>query len=238
ASARTALATELVWEHDFKGAETQYRKAISLEPSNALAHQWYGVLLMMLGKQTDAVAEEKIASDLEPLSLQIQNNYATFVNIAGDHGVALRQFQKTIVEEPDSSWVRRNPWVLSNMARVYADNGEYATAIQMTNRALEIVPGVPRAVYGLAVIFDEMGRRDLARRAFARADTTSDQYAAYRGMLYGEEGDIDSAFVWFDRQKTWGIQATLSMQSDRRLGRLRAEPRYRVLLSRIGITAM
>jgi hypothetical protein len=57
-------------------------------------------------------------------------------------------------------------------------------------------------------------------------------------MLYGEEGDIDSAFVWFDRQKTWGIQATLSMQSDRRLGRLRAEPRYRVLLSRIGITAM
>ena len=234
ASARTALATELIWEHDFAGAESEYRKAISLEPTNATAHQWYGVLLMILRRMPEAVAEEKRAADLEPLSLQIQNNYATFLNISGDHLGALRQFQKTVGEEPDSAWVRRNPWVLANMSRVYADNGQYANAIRMINRALEIVPGNPRALHTMAVIYDEMGRGDLARQAFARADTSNEQYPAYRGMVYADQGQADSAFLWFDREEKWGIQPMLSLQSDRHIDPLRSDPRSPPLLGGVG----
>jgi DNA-binding SARP family transcriptional activator/Flp pilus assembly protein TadD len=236
ALARTALATELIWEHDFVGAESEYRRAISLEPKNATAHQWYGVLLMILRRVPEAVAEEKRAADLEPLLLQIQNNYATFVNVSGDHVGALRQFQKTVGEEPDSAWVRRNPWVLANMSRVYADNGQYANALQMINRALGIVPGNPRALHTMAVIYEEMGRGDLARQAFARADTSNEQYAAYRGMVYAGEGKLDSAFLWFGREEKWGIQPMLSLQSDQRLDPVRSDPRYKALLRRIGIT--
>ena len=235
ASARTALATELIWEHDFAGAESEYRKAISLEPTNATAHQWYGVLLMILRRIPESVAEEKRASDLEPLSLQIQNNYATFVNASGDHLGALRQFQKTVGEEPDSAWVRRNPWVLTNMSRVYADNGQYANAIRTSNLALQIVPGNPRALHTMAAIYDVMGRPDLARQAFAHADSSSEQYAAYRGMRYAVEGKADSAFVWFDRVEKWGIQPMLSLQADRLIDPMRSDPRYRALLARIGI---
>ncbi|HEY1952126.1 MAG TPA: tetratricopeptide repeat protein, partial [Gemmatimonadaceae bacterium] len=235
ASARTALASGLMWEHDFAGAEAEYRKAIAFDPKSAIAHQWYGVLLMILRRIPEAVAQEKIASDLEPLSLQIQNNYATFVNVSGDHAGALRQFQKTIGEEPDTAWVRRNPWVLSNMARTYADNGRYAEAVQMMTRALEIAPGSPRAVHDMAVIYDEMGRRDLARRAFAGADTSNDQYAAFRGMLYADQGSADSAFLWFDRQGTWGIQPMLALQADRDVDPMRNDPRFGALLRRLGI---
>jgi Flp pilus assembly protein TadD len=207
-----------------------------LEPKNATAHQWYGVLLMILRRVPEAVAEEKRAADLEPLSLQIQNNYATFVNASGDHVGALRQFQKTVGEEPDSAWVRRNPWVLANMSRVYADNGQYANALQMINRALAIVPGNPRALHTMAVIYEEMGRSDLARQAFARADTSNEQYAAYRGMVYAGEGKLDSAFLWFGREEKWGIQPMLSLQSNQRLDPVRSDPRYKALLRRIGIT--
>ena len=55
ATARTALATELIWEHDFAGAEREFRKAISLDPADATAHQWYGVLLMILGRVRESV---------------------------------------------------------------------------------------------------------------------------------------------------------------------------------------
>ena len=236
ASPHTALATELIWEHDFAAAESEYKKAISLEPTNATAHQWYGVLLMILGRVGEAVAEEKRAADLEPLSLQIQNNYATFVNISGDHLAALRHFEKTIGEEPDSAWVRRNPWVLANMARVYADNGQYANAIRMINRAVEIVPRNPRALHTMAVIYHGMGRTDLARQAFARADTSNEQYAAYRGMVYADQGKADSAFLWFDRQN-WGIQPMLGLQSDRHIDPMRGDPRFAALLRRLGIPA-
>jgi serine/threonine-protein kinase len=235
ASARTALATELIWEHDFAGAESEYRKAILLEPTNASAHQWYGVLLMILRRVPESVAEERRAADLEPLTLQIQNNYATFLNASGDHAGALRQFEKVVGEEPDSAWVRRNPWVLANMSRVYADNGQYATALQMINRAVAIIPDNPRALRTLSVIYHLMGRSDLARQAFARADTSNEQYAAYRGMGYAVEGKPDSAFIWFDRVEKWGIQPMLSLQSDRLIGPMRGDPRYVALMRRLGI---
>lgn len=237
ASAHTALASALIWEHDFAGAESEYRKAISFEPTNATAHQWYGVLLMILGRVREAVAEERRAADLEPLSLQIQNNYATFVNISGEHLAALRHFEKTIGEEPDSAWVRRNPWVLANMARVYADNGDYANAVRAIKRAVEIVPRNPRALHTMAVIYHGMGRSDLARQAFARADASNEQYAAYRGMVYADQGKADSAFLWFDRQQNWGIQPMLSLQSDPHIDPMRGDPRYAALLRRLGIPA-
>ncbi|HEY8164354.1 MAG TPA: tetratricopeptide repeat protein [Gemmatimonadaceae bacterium] len=181
------------------------------------------------------VAEEKRAADLEPLSLQIQNNYGAFLNCSGEHLAALRQFQKTIGEEPDSVWVRRNPWVLINMSGVYAANGQFANAIRMAKRGLEIVPRNPRASLTLAVIYDKMGRSDLARQAFARADTSNEQYAAYRGMLYAVEGNPDSAFLWFGREEKWGIQPMLSLQCHPDINPERRDPRYRALLTRLGI---
>ena len=235
AGAHTALATELVWEHDFSGAEAEYRKAIAVEPGNATAHQWYGVFLMILRRVPDAVAEERRAAELEPLSLQIQNNYGTFLNAAGDHAGALHQFQQSIAEEPDSAWVRRNPWVLANMARVYADNGQYANAVRSMRRALRIVPRSPRALHTMAVIYDEMGRRDLAREAFALADTSNEQYPAYRGIEYAGEGNLDSAFVWFARATAWGVQPMLTLQSDRQLDDARGDPRFGALLTRLRI---
>ena len=235
ASAHTALATELIWEHDFGASESEYRKAITFDPANAHAHQWYGDLLMILGRTREAVDEEQRAADLAPLDLQTQNNYATFLNVAGNRTEALRHFRKTAAEEPDAAWVSRNPWLLQNMARVYADDGDYATASRLMDQALTIVPRSPRLLHARAVIYDEMGRPDLAQRAFAMADTSNEQYAAYRGMVYADQGNADSAFFWFARQKTWGIQPMLSLQSDRRLVHVRSDKRYAELLNRLRI---
>jgi serine/threonine protein kinase/DNA-binding SARP family transcriptional activator len=235
ASARAALAYELTWRRDFAGAELGFRKAIALDPTYATAHQWYAVLLMILGRKSEAVVESRRAADLDPLSLQIQGTYGIFLNSSGEHLAALRQFQKVVGEEPDSAWVRRHPWLLDNVSRVYLDNGQYANAIRSIERALKIVPRHPRALYSLALIYDRMGRRDLARRAFARADTSNENYATYRGSLYAEEGKADSAFLWFDRVQRWGIPSILSLQADAHIDSVRGDPRYRALMTRLGI---
>jgi DNA-binding SARP family transcriptional activator/Tfp pilus assembly protein PilF len=235
ASAHAALAYELTWERDFATAESEFRKAIALDPAYATAHQWYALLLMILGRVSESIVEIERAAHLDPLSLQIQNNYGIFLNTSGEHLAALRQFQKVVGEEPDSAWVSRNPWLLANMARVYADNGQYASAIRTVERALQIIPRHPRALYALALIHTQMGRRDLAHQAFARADTSNENYAPYLGMLYAAEGNADSAFLWFDRVERWGLQSMLNMRADRHLEPVRGDPRYRDLLTRLGI---
>jgi DNA-binding SARP family transcriptional activator len=237
ASAHAALAEELIGERDFAGAESEFRKGIELDPTYATAHQWYATLLVILGRMPEAVAESGRAADLDPLSLKIQATYGVFLNGSGKHAAALHQFQKVVSEEPDSGWVSRNPWVLQEMSRVYLDNGQYSNAIRTVDRALKSIPRQPHALYTLALIYDQMGWRDMARSAFARADTSNEMYAVDRGMLYAGEGNADSAFLWFDRVKKWGIQGMIGLQGNRRVDLVRGDPRYRALLKRIGIPA-
>jgi DNA-binding SARP family transcriptional activator len=235
ASAHAALAEELIGERDFAHAESEFRKAIELDPTYPTAHHWYATLLVILGRRPEAVMESGRAADLDPLSLKIQATYGIFLNGSGKHAAALHQFQRVVSEEPDSAWVSRDPWLLQEMSRVYLDNGQYSNAIRTIDRALKIVPRHPHALYTLALIYDQMGRRDMARSAFARADTSNESYAADRGMLYAGEGNADSAFLWFDRVKKWGILGMIALQGNRRIDPVRGDPRYRALLKRIGI---
>src|SRR5262245_46755122 len=69
AEAHTALALIYEYDLDWAGAEAEFRRAIALNPGYALAHQWYGNLLVTLGRTQDAVAEHKHAHQLDPLTL-------------------------------------------------------------------------------------------------------------------------------------------------------------------------
>lgn len=230
-----ALGMELTWERKFNAADSAYRKAIALEPSYATAHQWYGILLMILGNTQRAVEETGKAAELDPLSLQIQNNYATFLSASGQKEAALRRYQQVVGEEPDSAWVRRNPWLLTNMAGVYAANGKFDKATKFAEQAVEILPGHPRAAAALATVLYKSGKKEEARAAFAKADTSNEHYSAYRAFMYVTEGRPDSAFAWFDRVRDWGIPILISLPNLRHSPVVGDDPRLRILFSRLGM---
>jgi tetratricopeptide (TPR) repeat protein len=236
AAPHAALAHELMWERDFRRSEAEFRKAISLEPGYATAHQWYSMLLMMLGRTQEAVVESGRAAQLDPLSLQIQNTYATFLGASGQREAALRQYEKVVGEEPDSAWVRRNPWLLTNMASVYASNGLYGKAIRAAELAMKIVHNHPRAATTLASIYIRLGQREMARKAFERADTANEQYIAHRGLMYARLGQTDSAFLWLGRVQDWAIPVMIGLRADGQLGSLRRDPRYPALLRRLRLS--
>jgi DNA-binding SARP family transcriptional activator len=83
ASAHPALAYELAWERDFAGADSEFRKAIALDPTHAtspaiaadhtyaMAHQWYAILLLILGRKPEAVVVRRQAADQDPFSLHV-----------------------------------------------------------------------------------------------------------------------------------------------------------------------
>src|SRR5258708_9583617 len=70
--AHTSLA--LVKEHfewDWTGAETEFRRAIDLNPNSATAHHWYGDYLANMGRPEEGLPETKHAQEFDPLSLII-----------------------------------------------------------------------------------------------------------------------------------------------------------------------
>ncbi|HEX6576596.1 MAG TPA: tetratricopeptide repeat protein [Gemmatimonadaceae bacterium] len=227
-----ALGMELTWERDFRSAARAFRKAIALDPNYATAHQWYGILLRIVGDIPGSVRETGAAARLDPLSLQIQNNYATFLRASGQKDAAMQHYLKMIAEEPDSSWTQRNPWLLTNMAVSYARARKFDEAMRFAERAVRILPGHPRAQSALADVYREMGKPDLARKAFEKSDPHNPHYAAYRAMNFVDEGQVDSAFVWFDRVTDWGIPVLISLRG---LDNIKSDPRYNALLQRLGM---
>ena len=72
AEAHTSLAVfKLFYEYDWPGCEREFRRAFTLNPNYAFAHDQFGMALAFQGRFDEAIAEGKRAVELDPLSPQI-----------------------------------------------------------------------------------------------------------------------------------------------------------------------
>ena len=72
AEAHTSLAVfKLFYEYDMAGCEREFRRALTLNPNYAFAHDQFGMALAFQGRFDEAIAEGKRAIELDPLSPQV-----------------------------------------------------------------------------------------------------------------------------------------------------------------------
>jgi TolB-like protein/Tfp pilus assembly protein PilF len=72
AEAHTSLAVfKLFYEYDWPGCEREFRRALTLNPNYAFAHDQFGLALSFQGRFDEAAAEGARAIELDPLSPQI-----------------------------------------------------------------------------------------------------------------------------------------------------------------------
>jgi serine/threonine-protein kinase len=235
--AYAALGQALAWQHQWTESENAYRRAIALVPNDATVHQWYALMLAYVGRAHEAAIHTGYASRLDPLSVQINNMHGMMLYYDGDLAGALRQYDRTVVDEPDSAWVRQNPWVLSNFARIAAVAGRHGQALRLAERALVVVPTNPRAVLDLASVYVRAGDTARARAAFARADVTHAHYAFYRAWLHALLGETDAAFTWLDKMDEWPLPALIALTNDPSFATVRADARYRRIEQGLRIAA-
>jgi hypothetical protein len=60
--------TRLFFDCDWAGSETEFKRALELNPGYGNAHHWYAHLLMAEGRVNEALAESKRALQLDVLS--------------------------------------------------------------------------------------------------------------------------------------------------------------------------
>ena len=89
-SAHPALAYELTWERDFVRADAEFHKAVALDPTyatakviaadptDAMAHQWYAILLMILAQRPEAAVVTPPPPNPNPFSLTVPVVELTF----------------------------------------------------------------------------------------------------------------------------------------------------------------
>ena len=92
---------KVYYDHDWNGAESEFRKALKLNPDLISAHQRYGSYLTFLGRFEEAIRYYEMALELDPFSLQINMNLATTYYLRGEYDRAIKHLMKTSELEPD-----------------------------------------------------------------------------------------------------------------------------------------
>ena len=106
------------YEFDFPGAQREFLKAIEVNPNSPYAHLFYSnCFLMPMGRNAEAIAENKRAVELDPLSLPINNFMAMTCASPGTDENAYRQFSTPSPWTPVSTGARIFSWFLSTIGR-------------------------------------------------------------------------------------------------------------------------
>jgi tetratricopeptide (TPR) repeat protein len=86
---------------DAPDAETQFRRAIALDPNNSKAHHWYATFLNTLGRHEEALTEIELARKLAPDSPSIMADKGELQWSAGHRGPALQLLKQLESADPD-----------------------------------------------------------------------------------------------------------------------------------------
>jgi TolB-like protein/DNA-binding winged helix-turn-helix (wHTH) protein/tetratricopeptide (TPR) repeat protein len=234
--AHVALSSLLLHvEWSWSAAEEEARRAIALNPSNAMAHQWYGYYLSAMGRFDPAIAEMRRALELDPLSPNKQNSLAATLYRAGLYDEALQRFHE--VPDPDANSWRRH----QRMAAVYDRKdmpreaaAELLTALTLSGKkasAALVERAYRSSGYAEAKkTYLREDLRDMERRVNQPYPRPLSFDIAGDHALLGER---DKAFEWLDRAFQEREGGLMFLNVDDRLEGLRSDPRFTALARRL-----
>jgi TolB-like protein/Tfp pilus assembly protein PilF len=103
--AHSALADILfLFEWDWPGADSEYRRGVALSPGSEAVHEAYGSYLNAMGRLEEGLAESREAARLDPLSVQPFHDMAINALLRGDFEKAAAGFRHTIEIDPQWTW--------------------------------------------------------------------------------------------------------------------------------------
>jgi TolB-like protein/Tfp pilus assembly protein PilF len=235
AEAHTSLARVLAtYDWDWGNAEKEYKRAIELNPRYAIAHQWYSGYLQAMDRRDEAIAERKLALELDPLSLTINFALGMSFYYARDYDQAIEQFQKTL--ELDQNF----PPVHTFLPAAYEQKGMYDKAIAEFKKAAPLQGGGESSfsTSGLGHVYGVSGKKAETRAVLDELKLLSrHEYvpAPHIALVYAGLGEKDQAFAWLEegyKERSFQMQA---LKLEPRWDSLRSDPRFANLLRRVGL---
>jgi TolB-like protein/DNA-binding winged helix-turn-helix (wHTH) protein len=233
AEAHTTLAAiSAFYDWDAANAPKEFRRAIELNPSYAIAHHWYAEHLATVGRFEEMLAESKEAERLDPLSPLMVASDAIRFSFAGRQDEAVAKLRSVTVAHPE--FVLAHAW----LEEVLEAQGRYADAVTEGETAVELSHAQAERVAALAHTYAVSGRKKEALQALSdlKERARHAYVSAYSvALVYAGLGDVDRAFDSLEEayreHSTWLSHLRL----DHRLDSLRNDPRFRALQIKVGL---
>jgi TolB-like protein len=231
AEAHTSLAFILdLYDWDWESAEKEYKRAIALNPGYATAHHWYAWHLIVIGRNSEGIAELRKAQSLDPLSLIISADLADALCIAHLFDESVQQSRRTLEMDPNFAIAHYE------LGQAFERKRMLNEAIGEFQRAIELSGGNEIFDANLAYAYATSGSKEEAMKIVKDLEDQQSQHSstdASIGLIYVGLGDKDQAMIWLN--KAYQARFNPSILVRPAFDPLRSDARFQDLLRRIGL---
>jgi len=230
--ARASLAYSLtLYGHDWLCAEAEFKRAIELDRNYATAHQWYSILLTVMGRHESAVAEASRARELDPLSPIINSGLGIRYYYARRYDAAIEQCRRMLDVEPGFAVAHEY------LGRSYERQGSFGNAIAEFQKATSLSPTNPTYCSGLGISYALAGRTEEAVKVLEELKDLSKlrHVSAYHlAMVYAALGEKDRAFEYLRKAQVEHSGWMIYLQVEPRFDTLRDDSRFAEFVDSMG----
>jgi len=232
AEGHTSLAgIKFSFDWDWGGAESEFRRAIELNPNDVTAHFWYAQLLMALGRWDESLASDNRAAHLDPVA-------PIFVEFRGAIFHNARQYEKEVEQLKEALHLDPNYFLIHyDLGRAYEQLGNYEQAVNEFKKALELSGGDLTSEASLAHVYAVSGKKAKAEKILneLKQKITGNNLSYQIADVYISLGQHDQAFEWLEKayEDRSGWLTWIAIEP--KLDPIRNDPRFAVLLRRMNL---
>ena len=226
-----AVCANLRWNG--RRGTKEYEIALALSPQDAVIRLFHAHDLRSAGRWEEAIAEEKRAEELDPLSIETSRSVGSTFFWAGRYDEAIRQFKKAIELDPNE------PRAHDLLADGYSRKKMYREAIAEEQKYL-VLSGDEDGAQDLGRDFVAKGYREAMQALYRKTLVLTEQAArqvyvspVQFAILYAQLGEKEQAFALLQKAFEERQPSLNVLLTDPQFEPLRSDPRLAQLARRV-----
>ena len=212
------------YDWDWATADARFRRALELEPGNALVLRRFAGHTMTFGRWDEAIDALKQAIERDPLGANNYNNLGLVLEAVNRDTEAESAFRKAIQLDPGGAALHLS------IGRVLLLQGKTEAALREIQQEKEEV----WRLSGIPLVYYALGRRSESDAALAAFKRTYGGEMAYQiAEVHAFRGEADLAFEWLERAYDQRDGGVTEIKGDRMFRTLIDDPRYKAFLRKL-----
>ncbi len=229
AEAHASLGVARLYDFDFHEAEKELKRAIELNPNYSMAHHWYALHFLTLGRMDEALRENDAARRLNPFSVPVNNARIMIL-------VGMRRYDDALAQAETLREIEDNYASHLAKARVYRFKRMYSEAMAEEQKVAEMLGDKQRQsdFEQAALTFTKMGYPAAAKTwADLKVKHYRHPYSASEIAIADlDAGNNDDAVKWLERAYQARDIGQFPLRSSPEFDALQSNARFRELEAR------
>ena len=231
AEAHVAMLSALTdYNHDWVGAEREFKATVATDPNYAAAYQYYGFALIGMGRGEEALTSMKRAKELDPVSPSVQTSLAWSLFLLRRYEESAQECKRALELYPDFIPAHQL------LGIVYGQMNDDAAALTEFSEAEALERDNPVTLILMTEELARNGKKAEARQALLGAlarpgsSVVPDYYIA---AAWIEIGDKTKALDSLRRAEQHHSNWLIYLPFDPRFDALRSDPGYKAAFQKI-----